>query len=137
MWYNIYTLYGRRYIMSQITTYARKVKQAYENYITNKNVDIEKCENVCKYVDRIDDLNPDEKKYLDEFISENSFIEIHLSNLYSDKVFKRYILNLIPMKAIKPEYNFNKIKGDFSFIKNKPKEKIKVRAKHRGYTKKA
>ena len=123
--------------MKKTSEYLKIIKEAYNNYISNENIDINVCQRIYNYIQNIEYLSKEEQLDLDNFINENRVQEIHLANIYLDSKIKNKLEK--QLKKMKPYKYVSKVndriyeaKGNFNeYVGQKPVKQMKVKVKRK------
>ena len=115
--------------MNNILEYAKKAREAYINYISGSyNIDV--CNKMSSYINRLESLKEEEEEELTEFINKNTTNMEHVADIQipedNNRTVKEKFKRMIPMRLSKYKGKINKAKGNFENIleHNKP---IKIR----------
>ena len=115
--------------MNNILEYAKKAREAYINYISGSyNIDV--CNKMSSYINRLESLKEEEEEELTEFINKNTTNMEHVADIQipedNNRTVKEKFKRMSPMRLSKYKGKINKAKGNFENIleHNKP---IKIR----------
>ncbi len=116
--------------MNNLVEYTKEAKKAFKTYINSDESNYDLCEKIYEYIQKIENLNSDEKNELDSFINENTFSIV--ANIYTDKnrkkTLKKQLIRMTPFNLAKPDSRIYRANGDFSqFISSKNKQSIKIK----------
>ena len=116
--------------MINIIEFAKKAREAYINYISNQSFNIEVCNKINDYINKIEYLNEEEEDKLTNFINENATYTEHVADIQIPEDNKHSIKSrfgrIIPMKLSKPSGKIYKANGHFKEITGK-KNVVKIR----------
>jgi len=117
--------------MKSLVKYAKKAKEAYEEYVKNNGLD-NLADRVYNSIQNIESLDEKEKSFLDRFIGDYSFSEVHLADvIYVGDGEKSVFASLLRMKPIKLSQTNGRIyearENSFDFVfQNNGRKPIKV-----------
>ncbi|MBR3199030.1 MAG: hypothetical protein IKG27_03350 [Bacilli bacterium] len=125
--------------MNNKINYIKSAKKAFETYVENPEYNYETCEKIYNFINNFDSLNDEEKKELENFITDNTYDTIYLANLYTNPInkknLKKQLIRMIPISLSKPTGNIFEANGDFTLYTNRTIEKQPIKIKT--YPKKA
>lgn len=123
--------------MKDIISYAKEAQDAFKNYIKSGDVDPILCHKIYDYISRIESLDEKSRKELDQFISNNSLVQISLSVGLDSDNFSKFFRRMLPVKISRRNKRVYRVKGNFSsFVASDPAP-ITVNVKRKTYAKKS
>lgn len=126
--------------MKNIIKKAKETNEALKNYLMNKNADINVCQRIYDYIQRIENLTDKEIKELDLFISNNLVDEVHLADIYTfnkdKKTIKKRFNRMKPYKLSKSNSRVYELRGNVNVLMySKPNREIRVKVLRKTYAK--